>query len=145
MSTSEQPIQVNAGQPVQAAINKVLGGNAFQQKDVVSLAGRVAVVTGGTGGIGYEVAKTLALAGARVVVLSRKEEHGDEAVIKIKTLAAEDTENTVDVDVEFVQCDFGNMKKVKEVADNLREKEDRIDIVSPHLEVDLFVSNADVG
>ncbi|KAG8909258.1 hypothetical protein FRC00_010435 [Tulasnella sp. 408] len=129
MSSSEQPIQVNPGQPVQAAFNKVLGGTTFQQKDVVNLSGRTAVVTGGTAGIGYEVAKTLALAGARVVLLSRKQEHGEEAMSTIKTLAAEDPNNTVDIDIEFVQCDFGNLAKVKEVADKIREKEQRIDML----------------
>ncbi|KAG8892207.1 hypothetical protein FRC00_012479, partial [Tulasnella sp. 408] len=94
MSSSEQAIQVNPGQPVQAAFNKALGGTTFQQKHVVNLSGRTAVVTGGTEGIGYEVAKTLALAGARVVLLSRKQEHGEEAINAIKTLAAEDPNNT---------------------------------------------------
>ncbi|KAG8894904.1 hypothetical protein FRB99_000921 [Tulasnella sp. 403] len=129
MSNSDQPIQVNPSQPVQAAFNKAFGGSTFQQKDVLNLAGRVAIVTGGTGGIGYEVAKSLALAGARIVVLSRKTEHGEEAISKIKTLAAEDPENTIDIDAEFVECDFGSLKKVKEVADRLAEKEERIDLL----------------
>lgn len=116
-------------QPLQAALNKVTGGNTFQQKDVRDLAGRVAVVTGGTAGIGYEVAKCLALAGARVVVLSRKAHNGEKAISQIKTLAAENETNTVDVDCEFVECDFGNMKIVKEVADKLIKQEKRLDIV----------------
>jgi len=117
------------GQPLQAAINTLTGGNAFQQKDVHDLSGRVAIVTGGTAGIGYEVAKSLALAGARVVVLSRKSHNGEKAVSQIKTLAAEDKINAVDVDVEFVECDFGNLRKVKEVADHLVKKENRIDLL----------------
>ncbi|KAG8993626.1 hypothetical protein FRB90_000650 [Tulasnella sp. 427] len=128
-SSMSQSIQVNPGQPVQAAINKVLGGTTFQQKDVINFAGRTAVVTGGTAGIGYEVAKSLALAGARVVLLSRKPEHGEEAISTIKTLAAEDPNNTVDIDIEFIPCDFGKLSNVKEVADKIREKEPRIDIL----------------
>jgi len=39
-----------------------------------SLDGRVALVTGGSSGIGYAMARALALAGARVVLLARGEE-----------------------------------------------------------------------
>jgi len=123
------PPAVNPGQPVQAAFNKVFGGTTFQQKHVLNLNGRVAIVTGGTGGIGYEVAKSLALAGARVVVISRKTEHGEEAVSKIKALAAEDKDHAIVADVEFVECDFGSLKTVKAVADKLVEKEPRIDML----------------
>ena len=41
--------------------------------DLFSLAGRVAVVTGGSSGIGQEMAGALALAGARVVLVARDE------------------------------------------------------------------------
>lgn len=53
-----------------------------------------------------------------------------QAVSQIKTLAAEDTKNTIEPDVEFVECDFGCLKTVKEVADKLVKKEERIDLVS---------------
>lgn len=76
MSQSSNPHNLPS-QTVQATINTLTGGNAFQQKDVHDLGGHVAIVTGGTAGIGYEVAKSLALAGARVVVLSRKSQNGE--------------------------------------------------------------------
>ncbi|SHE27470.1 NAD(P)-dependent dehydrogenase, short-chain alcohol dehydrogenase family [Ferrithrix thermotolerans DSM 19514] len=40
----------------------------------ISLVGKVAVVTGGSRGIGFEIAKTFAVAGADVVIFSRREE-----------------------------------------------------------------------
>ena len=54
----------------------------------VSLSGKTAVVTGSTAGVGYSIAKGLALAGAKVVVNGRKAAAVDEAVAR---LAAEVT------------------------------------------------------
>src|SRR5215469_526852 len=45
-----------------------------------SLQGRVALVTGGSSGIGHAMARALALAGARVVLLARREDPLDRAV-----------------------------------------------------------------
>ncbi|HYQ82687.1 MAG TPA: SDR family NAD(P)-dependent oxidoreductase [Rubrobacter sp.] len=43
-------------------------------QDLFSLAGKVAVVTGATGVLGSEMARSLARSGARVAVLGRREE-----------------------------------------------------------------------
>lgn len=83
-------------------------------------------MTGGTGGIGFEVARALALAKARVILLSRKDEHGEDAMKEIKTSSADGPIP----DITFVPCDLGNLKMVREVADRLREHEERLDIVS---------------
>ncbi len=53
------------------------------------LTGRVAVVTGGSRGIGLAVAHALAAQGAKVVVSSRKAEACDEAVAAIRTAGGE--------------------------------------------------------
>ncbi len=44
---------------------------ALEVVDGVDLSGREAVVTGGSGGIGFETARALAAAGARVVIAGR--------------------------------------------------------------------------
>lgn len=86
---------------------------------------QTAIVTGGTGGIGYEVARALALANAHVLVLSRKVDNGHAAVEKMKETAPEG----VTPDVEFVECDLGSLEKVREVGQMLCEKEERLDLV----------------
>jgi len=88
-----------------------------------NLAGRVAVVTGGAHGVGYEVAKALALKGARVIIVNRKEEQGDAAKDEISKLSQESA------DVEWKHCDLGSLKLVKEVFSGIADKEKRLDFL----------------
>jgi NAD(P)-dependent dehydrogenase (short-subunit alcohol dehydrogenase family) len=48
------------------------------------LAGRVALITGGATGLGFAIAREFALLGAKVVLMSRKQENLDKAVAEIK-------------------------------------------------------------
>src|SRR5262249_33475349 len=52
------------------------------------LAGRVAVVTGGNGGIGLGMARGMALAGARIVIAARNREKSDKAGAELGRLRA---------------------------------------------------------
>src|SRR5260370_36220240 len=54
-----------------------------------SLEGQVAIVTGGTGALGSAMAKALAMAGARVGVLSRGRERSERVVSELRALGAE--------------------------------------------------------
>ena len=38
-----------------------------------------------------------------------------------------------EANIEFIECDLGNLKQVKAVGDSIRQKEERLDIVCPHL------------
>ena len=53
------------------------------QPNLFDLTGKVAVVTGASRGIGYEIAKIYAGAGAKVVLASRKQDDLDEAALRI--------------------------------------------------------------
>ena len=45
---------------------------------LVDLSGRVAIVTGGNNGIGYETAKALAVMGAHTIIACRSKERAEE-------------------------------------------------------------------
>jgi 2-deoxy-D-gluconate 3-dehydrogenase len=65
--------------------------------DLFNLTGRVAVVTGGNGGLGLGMARGLASAGASVVIAARNKTKGAEAVAGIEALGANATFIEVDV------------------------------------------------
>ncbi|KAH7063728.1 dehydrogenase with different specificitie [Macrophomina phaseolina] len=93
------------------------------KKEMHDLEGRVAVVTGGAFGIGYEVSRAFAHHKARVIMVNRKEEQGDAAVKKLKEEVGEDAP------VEWIPCDMGDLKQVREVFSGIREREERLDLL----------------
>lgn len=96
-----------------------IGPKPVQPED---LQGRVAIVTGGAFGIGFEVSRALAQAKCKVIMVNRKEEQGNDAIETIK-------KETPDADVEWKECDLGNLATVREVFSDLREKLDRLDFL----------------
>ena len=86
-------------------------------------------MTGGTRGIGFEVSKTLALAGARVIMVSRSQNSADEAFAGIEEAAKKAEAHDGSVDLHFESCDFGSLENVKSVADRLAKQEKRIDVL----------------
>jgi NAD(P)-dependent dehydrogenase (short-subunit alcohol dehydrogenase family) len=53
----------------------------WSAKDIGDLSGRVAIVTGGNAGLGFETAKALALNGAHVIIACRSVEKGERWVL----------------------------------------------------------------
>jgi len=104
---------------MQSVLRNVIG----PKKEMHDLSGRVAVVTGGALGIGFEISRAFALHKARVIMINRKEEQGSEAIQKIKQEAGDDAE------VEWIACDLGNLSEVKSVFGGIREREERLDLV----------------
>jgi len=104
---------------------QVVLGNVLGPKEVhpQNLAGRTAVVIGGAHGIGYEVTRALAHAGAKVITVGRKEEHADDAVSTIKEESPDAPQ------VEWKECDLGSLKQVRSVFSELRDTLDRLDFL----------------
>lgn len=89
------------------------------------LSGRVALVTGGSKGIGKAIARAFAQAGADVIICSRQEEH-------LRPTAAEIGQGT-GARVEYLVADMGRREDVPRLA---REAVDRLG------KVDVLVNNA---
>ena len=72
----------------------------------MELESKTALVTGGTAGIGLEVTRLLARAGADVVITGRDEQRGKNAVESVQEAGS----------VRFVQADLANLDSVAELA-----------------------------
>ena len=80
---------------------------------VPSLAGRRAVLTGGSDGIGLQIAIRLAAAGAQLVLPVRNPAKGEAAVATIR-------ETTPDADVTLERLDLSSLDSIGALAETLR-------------------------
>ena len=81
--------------------------------------GKVALVTGGTSGIGKATAIAFARAGAKVVLTGRREKEGAQVVAEIKKLGG---------DATFVRADVAKDGDVKKMIDFTIDKHGKLDI-----------------
>lgn len=86
------------------------------------LHGRVAIITGGARGIGFEISRALANAGCKVIMVNRNQDKGDHAIRIIK-------KESPDAEVEWRGCDMGYLAQVREVFGGLRENLPRLDFL----------------
>lgn len=84
------------------------------------LFGKVALITGGTSGIGLACARLFAQEGARVLVTGRDQARGEKIM---ETFAKEGA------DISFLSCDVSNEQDVKHVMEYLSQKYGRLDIL----------------
>jgi NAD(P)-dependent dehydrogenase (short-subunit alcohol dehydrogenase family) len=84
-----------------------------------TFSGKVALVTGGTSGIGKATAIAFARAGAKVVLSGRREKEGAQVVAEIKKLGG---------DAAFVRADVAKDADVKAMVDFTVDKYGRLDV-----------------
>jgi len=87
----------------------------------------IALVTGGTSGIGRATANKLAQLGVHVVVVGRNEERGEKAVAEIRSAGGK---------ADFIASDLRNASSAREVAKRA------VELGSGH--VDILVNNAGI-
>jgi len=104
---------------MQAALHEVIGPKEVHPDN---LTGRTAIVLGGAFGIGYEISRALAHAGAKVIMVNRKEEQGADAIDNIK-------QESPEADIDWKECDIGNLNQVRSVFSSLRDSLDRLDFL----------------
>src|SRR5712671_6775208 len=89
-------------------------------KQLFDLKGRTALVTGGSRGLGLQMAEALGEMGAKIAVSARKKDDLDEAVAHLKKLEIDST--------AFV-CDIGKREQVAPLADAVLKKFGKVDIL----------------
>ncbi len=95
------------------------------KEDIFSLAGKVAVITGGSSGIGLAISELFAKRGANVFILDRNEQLGEASVKQIKDAGGSAT---------FIPCDVA-------LADDVNTAFDKIGVDK----IDILINNAGVA
>ena len=86
--------------------------------NLFDIKGNVTVITGGTGVLGRAIAKYLALNGAKVIILGRKEDVGNQIAADIRAEGGE---------CEFMKTDVLNVEVVRKNCEDILAKYGRVD------------------
>lgn len=99
-----------------------MGKDEWSVMDIPGLAGKVALVTGGNTGIGFEVAKQLAAKGATVTIASRSKERVDKAISEIKVLHP-------DAKLCGMVVDLASLSSIKAFVEEFKASNTRLDLL----------------
>lgn len=100
----------------------------YKQEEIPDLTGKVALVTGGSAGIGYHDALGLARAGAKVLTMSTTPEHGRQAEEEMNQFLKKNVPGGKG-SVKWHQVDLGDLKATDAFAKKIAEQEERLDIL----------------
>jgi NAD(P)-dependent dehydrogenase (short-subunit alcohol dehydrogenase family) len=102
--------------------------NPWSVANIPSLKGKLAVVTGAIGGLGYETALALARVGAEVLVTGRNEEKGRVAIERINRAVPS-------AKIRFAMLDLASLASIRALAETM---------LANGRPVDLLINNAGV-
>ena len=88
--------------------------------NIFDLAGKIALVTGASRGIGASIARLLAEQGAHVILSSRKAEACESVATEIRAAGGK---------AEVMACHIGEMEQIEQIFSAIREKHGRLDIL----------------
>jgi NAD(P)-dependent dehydrogenase (short-subunit alcohol dehydrogenase family) len=97
------------------------------QTKIPSQLGRTAVVTGATGGLGYETALALAIAGSEVILTGRDDQKGQSAIEKI-------SREVTGARLSYEHLDLANLASIADFAQRMHARQ----------ALDLLINNAGV-
>ena len=97
------------------------------QAEIPSQLGRTAVVTGATGGLGYETALALAKAGSEVILTGRDDRKGPSAIEKI-------SREVTGAKLSYEHLDLASLASVADFAQRMQARQS----------LDLLINNAGV-
>lgn len=84
--------------------------------------GKTVVITGANSGIGFEASIALAKMGAKVIMVARNPELGQNALAQVK-------EKSSNSHVELMLCDFASLANVRRLAQEIVDKCPRLDVL----------------
>jgi NAD(P)-dependent dehydrogenase (short-subunit alcohol dehydrogenase family) len=123
METVRHTIAENFGGPAHKLANKEY---QFTLEEVPDLSGKVAVITGGSRGIGFACSHTLLKNNiSKLFIVSRAKDAFDEA---LKTISSELGEEKAKK-VTWLECEVADWKAIAETANKISAATDRIDIL----------------
>ncbi len=82
------------------------------QAEIPSQLGKMAVVTGATGGLGYETALALAKAGAEVILTGRDDRKGQSAIEKI-------SHEVIGAEISYEHLDLTSLASIADFAQRM--------------------------
>lgn len=86
------------------------------------MTGKTCMVTGATGGLGYQTALALARQGAEVIVVGRNAAKGRAALDKIRAATGSDA-------ITFMQADLASQTNIRALVDQFHAAHDRLDVL----------------
>jgi NAD(P)-dependent dehydrogenase (short-subunit alcohol dehydrogenase family) len=98
-----------------------------RQGEIPSQLGKTAVVTGATGGLGYETALALAKAGAEVILTGRDDRKGQSAIEKI-------SHEVIGAKIRYEHLDLASLASIADFAQRMKVRQS----------LDLLINNAGV-
>lgn len=84
------------------------------------LAGKVAIISGGTSGIGLAAARKMLEDGAEVFVVGRSAERGRDALQALETFSAK---------VKYIKADISTVQGCEQVSETIKQEQKKVDIL----------------
>ena len=100
----------------------------FTEQNLPSQKGKVFIVTGGTSGVGYQLASLLYQAGAKVYITGRSDDSANKSIEEIRE-AARDASSASTGQLEYLHLELADLSTIKASAAAFLEKESKLDVL----------------